>query len=86
MINQLTKGSKYRIVHASSAEENISTEGILEGFVTMGEEPALLMKIAGEEKERLRIIPFNTVLYIDVLEQSEDGEREEKRGDVSYIS
>lgn len=85
MMNQLTKGSKYRVVSASSTEENISTEGILEGFITMGEEPALLMKVDEEGRVRQRIIPVNAILFIDVLEYSEEKEKEEKR-DVSYIS
>ncbi|MCL4412781.1 MAG: hypothetical protein M1526_05455 [Candidatus Thermoplasmatota archaeon] len=85
MITQLTKGSKYRITSASSTEENFITEGILQGFITMGEEPALLLEMEKEGKKSLRIIPVNAILMIDIIEHNEEKEKESK-GDTSYIS
>jgi hypothetical protein len=73
------------VISASSTEENITSEGILEGFLTMGEEPALLLNIGKKNEEKLRIIPVNTILLIDVIEYTEDKGKEEK-GDVNYIS
>ncbi|MEM0128477.1 MAG: hypothetical protein QXO03_05285 [Thermoplasmatales archaeon] len=85
MITHLTKGSRYRIVSASSTEENTVSEGILNGFLSMGEEPALLIDIGEAGKEKFRIIPVNAILYIDVISQSEEKEPEGKR-DTNYIS
>lgn len=85
MMTHLTKGSRYRIESASSKEENIVSEGVLEGFLTMGEEPALLLNIGKNGKEQLRILPVNTILFIDVLEYKEEKDLESK-GDVNYIS
>jgi hypothetical protein len=85
MITHLTKGSRYRIVSASSTEENTVSEGILNGFLSMGEEPALLIDIGENGQEKLRIIPVNAILYIDVISHNEEKEKEEK-GDTNYIS
>ncbi len=84
-MTHLTKGSKYRIVSASSAEENIISEGVLEGFLSMGEEPAILLNIGDGKQEKLRVIPVSTILYIDVIEQTEEKDKQEK-GDLNYIS
>lgn len=84
-MTHLTKGSRYKVISASSTEENITSEGTLEGFLTMGEEPALLLNTGEKNKEKLRIIPVNTILLIDVIEYSEEKEKEEKK-DVNYIS
>jgi hypothetical protein len=85
MMTHLTKGSRYKIVSASSTEENVISEGVLQGFLTMGEEPAVLLNIGDSKSEKLRIIPVSTILYVDVLEQTEEKEKQEK-GDVNYIS
>ncbi len=84
-MTHLTKGSRYKIVSASSTEENVISEGILEGFLTMGEEPAILLNIGDGKEEKFRIVPVTTILYIDVIEQSEEKEKQEK-GDLNYIS
>ena len=49
MMTHLTKGSRYKIVSASSTEDNVVSEGMLEGFLSMGEEPAILLNI-GDSK------------------------------------
>ncbi len=85
MMTHLTKGSRYKIVSASSTEDNVVSEGMLEGFLSMGEEPAILLNIGDIKNEKLRIIPVSTILFIDVLEQNEVKEKQEK-GDVTYIS
>ncbi len=85
MMTHLTKGSRYKIVSASSTEDNVVSEGVLEGFLSMGEEPAILLNIGDSKNEKLRIIPVSTILFIDVLEQNEVKEKQEK-GDVTYIS
>ncbi|MEL9914845.1 MAG: hypothetical protein QW078_01615 [Thermoplasmatales archaeon] len=85
MITHLTKGSRYRIVSASSTDQDTVSEGILNGFLSMGEEPALLLDIGKDGKEKLRVIPVNAILYIDIISQSEEKESEGK-GDTNYIS
>ncbi|MEM1814137.1 MAG: hypothetical protein QXE04_02500, partial [Thermoplasmatales archaeon] len=84
-ITHLTKGSRYRIVSASSTDQDTVSEGILNGFLSMGEEPALLLDIGKDGKEKLRVIPVNAILYIDIISQSEEKESEGK-GDTNYIS
>ncbi|MCL6002198.1 MAG: hypothetical protein M1556_00920 [Candidatus Thermoplasmatota archaeon] len=85
MMTHLTKGSRYKIVSASSTEEDVISEGILQGFLTMGEEPAILLNIGDDKNEKLRVIPVSTILYIDVIIQTEENEKQEK-GNLSYIS
>jgi hypothetical protein len=85
MMTHLTKGSRYKIVSASSTEDNVVSEGMLEGFLSMGEEPAILLNIGDSKNEKLRIIPVSTILFIDVIEQNEVKEKQEK-GDVTYIN
>ncbi|MEM0138872.1 MAG: hypothetical protein QW100_04025 [Thermoplasmatales archaeon] len=85
MITHLTKGSRYRIVSASSTDQDTVSEGILNGFLSMGEEPALLIDVGKDGKEKLRVIPVNAILYIDIISQSEEKESEGK-GDTNYIS
>ncbi|MCW6158112.1 MAG: hypothetical protein LVQ63_01325 [Thermoplasmatales archaeon] len=85
MMTHLTKGSRYKIVSASSTEDNVVSEGMLEGFLSMGEEPAILLNIGDSKNEKLRIIPVSTILFIDVIEQNEVKENQEK-GDVTYIN
>jgi len=51
----------------------------------MGEEPALLISMESDEKRKLRIIPVNAILMIDIIEHNEEKEKEDK-GDTSYIS
>ncbi|MCL4447087.1 MAG: hypothetical protein M1163_01615 [Candidatus Thermoplasmatota archaeon] len=84
-MTHLTKGSRYKIVSASSTEEDVISEGILQGFLTMGEEPAILLNIGDDKNEKLRVIPVSTILYIDVIIQTEENEKQEK-GNLSYIS
>jgi len=85
MITHLTKGSVYRIVSASSTDENFITEGVLEGFISMGEEPALLIKMEKDGTEHMRIIPVNAILMIDVI-QHVDEEKSTSKEDTYYIS
>ncbi len=85
MITHLTKGSRYRIVSASSTDENFITEGTLEGFISMGEEPALLIKMELEGKEQMRIIPVNAILMIDVINHV-DEEKSNTKDETYYIS
>jgi len=79
---ELTKGSKYRIYSISGREKMLESEGLFEGYITIGiEEIGLLLRLNEKHEDmngKIRIIPLHAVLAMDVIEmkQSEDDEED----------
>ncbi|MBX8636306.1 MAG: hypothetical protein KIS30_00790 [Thermoplasmata archaeon] len=75
----LIKGSVYKIVSAGSSDAQFETEGTFLGYVPFGDESALSVRLtAGEQKGTVRIVPCNSVFYIDVLKQEKDNRKDSK--------
>jgi len=75
----LVSGSVYRIVSAGESESQFETEGIFLGYIQFGDESALSIRLtAGEQKDTVRIIPCNSVFYIDVVKQVKENRKETK--------
>ena len=91
---KLTPGSRYRITSMMTRDEPLVTEGTFKGYTMVGNIDALLMDLAppvkgkgkgkgkakakADPKEELRLIPAQVIISIDVLDQAEDKEEEEK--------
>lgn len=78
----LTVGSKIRVRSASSENESLVSNGAFRGLVSIGGDSSLAVELdetVAEEKGRIRLIPLNAVLALDVLEAAKP--EEEKRAD-----
>jgi hypothetical protein len=78
----LTVGSKIRVRSASSENESLVSNGTFRGLVSIGGDSSLAVELDGsvaEEKGRIRLIPLNALLALDVLEAVKA--EEEKRAD-----
>jgi hypothetical protein len=78
----LTVGSKIRVRSASSENESLVSNGTFRGLVSIGGDSSLALELdesVPEEKGRIRLIPLNAVLALDVLEAAKP--EEEKRID-----
>ncbi len=76
----LVAGSSYLIRSAESREKPMETRGKLRGFASIGQETAIAMELDeshGESAGRIRFIPLNVILSIDVLKTVE--KQEEKK-------
>jgi hypothetical protein len=75
-------GSKIRVRSASSENESLVSNGTFRGLVSIGGDSSLALELdesVPEEKGRIRLIPLNAVLALDVLEAAKP--EEEKRID-----
>ena len=78
----LTVGSKIRVRSASSENESLVSNGAFRGLVSIGGDSSLAVELDAtvpEEKGRIRLIPLNALLALDVLEAAKA--EEEKRAD-----
>jgi hypothetical protein len=80
----LTVGSKIRIRSAGSRDEALTSTGVFRGLVSVGGDNSLAVELndtVKEEKGRIRLVPLNAVLAVDILEAAKP--EEEKRNDTS---
>ena len=80
----LTAGSKVRVRSAGSRDEALVSTGVFRGLVSVGGDNSLAVELddsVKEEKGRVRLIPLNALLALDVLEAVKA--EEEKRADTS---
>ena len=78
----LTSGSKIRVRSAGTRDEALITNGTFRGLVSIGGDNSLPLELddtVREEKGRVRLIPLNALLAVDVLEAVKP--EEEKRSD-----
>lgn len=76
----LTVGSKVRVRSAGTRDDALVSTGIFRGLVSVGGDNSLAIELDGtvaEEKGRIRLIPLNAMLALDVLEAAKA--EEEKR-------
>lgn len=77
----LTKGSRYQIESMETREKPLVTQGIFRGYATIGTEDAICMELDESHKEmagRIRVIPLQMVIAIDVIEAVEEEKKPEK--------
>jgi hypothetical protein len=78
----LTPGSRVRVRSAGSRDEALISTGLFRGLVSVGGDNSLAVELDGtvaEESGRIRLIPLNAMLALDVLEAAKPDE--EKRVD-----
>jgi len=78
----LTPGSRVRIHSAGPDDEALTSLGLFRGLVSIGGDSSLAIELDGtisEEKGRIRLVPLNALLALDVLEAAKA--EEEKRSD-----
>ncbi|MCI4360235.1 MAG: hypothetical protein L3J91_00865 [Thermoplasmata archaeon] len=80
----LTSGSKVRVRSAGTRDEALVSNGVFRGLVSVGGDNSLAIELddsVREEKGRIRLIPLNALLAVDVLEAVKI--EEEKRADTT---
>lgn len=83
----LTAGSKIRVRSAGSHDDALISNGVFRGLVSVGGDNSIAVELddsTKEEKGRIRLIPLNALLALDVLEAVKP--EEEKRSDTSAAS
>ncbi|MCI4369798.1 MAG: hypothetical protein L3J81_00545 [Thermoplasmata archaeon] len=76
----LTVGSRVRIRSAGTRDEALVSAGVYRGLVSVGGDNSLAIELDNtvpEEVGRIRLIPLNAMLALDVLEAAKP--EEEKR-------
>lgn len=86
---ELTEGSEYKITSLGTRDRLIETEGVFEGFISVGlDGTGLLMKLGknhGEMQSRIRIVPLHAILMIDVLSEKENNDEDNEKGMSHYV-
>jgi len=84
----LTKGSLYEILSLGEKDNLLKTRGTFEGFASLGvDDIGLCIKLDkkhGKLAGKLRIIPLNVVLAIDVI-SAVPQKSEEKKDNTEYV-
>ncbi len=80
----LTKGSRYRIESMETRDHTKVTKGTFRGYAAIGPDEALVIELDDSHQEmrgKLRLLPLQVVLSVDVLEQLPgEAPRPEKHG------
>jgi hypothetical protein len=80
---KLTEGSRYKIISIGGRDSSLETEGIFQGYATIGiEEAGLVIELCtehGESKDKIRIVPLHAILVIDVLDEKEHHGKEDSK-------
>jgi hypothetical protein len=82
----LTPGSVYKIKSLESRDHPMETIGTFKGYAAIAHDTALVIeleKVLGEEKSRLRLIPANMIMSIDVVKA--EAQKEEKEGETNAV-
>jgi hypothetical protein len=86
---ELTEGSIYKITSLGSREKVIETEGVFNGFISIGVDETGLLMTLGESHGALagktRIIPLHVLLLIDVLDAKQNEKKEDYKGISHYV-
>ena len=84
----LTPGSLYRIKSLESRDHPMETVGIFKGYAAMAHDTALVIELDkshGEDKGRLRLIPANMIMVIDVLKAEKEPVEKEGESNAVYF-
>jgi len=77
----ITVGSQYLVRSVDARDKPLETKGKLRGFASIGQETAIVMELDesnGEMKGKLRFIPLNVIMSIDVLKAVDKAEEKSK--------
>jgi hypothetical protein len=82
----LTPGSRVQVRSAGTRDEALVSTGVFKGLVSVGGDNSLAIELDGpgtEERGRMRLVPLNALLAIDILEAAQKPPEEEKRSDAA---
>lgn len=77
----ITVGSQYLVRSVDARDKPLETKGKLRGFASIGQETAIVMELDesnGDLKGKLRFIPLNVIMSIDVLKAVDKAEEKSK--------
>lgn len=84
----LTPGSLYRIKSLESRDHPMETVGVFKGYAAMAHDTALVIELDkshGDDKGRLRLIPANMIMAIDVFKAEKEKEEKESESNAVYF-
>jgi len=79
-----TVGSRVRVRSAGGNDEALVSQGVFRGLVSVGGDNSLAIELddsVKEEKGRIRLVPLNALLAVDVMEAAKP--EEERRSEPS---
>ena len=86
---EVTVGSEYKIMSLGGKENILESEGIFEGYATVGmDEIGLLMRLNekhGDMNGKIRIVPLHVILAIDVLDAKPNRKKEDSKEMPNYV-
>jgi hypothetical protein len=77
----MTVGSEYLVRSVDARDKPLETKGKLRGYASIGQETAIVMELDGsngELKGRLRFIPLNVIMSVDVVKAVDKSEEKSK--------
>jgi len=84
----LTPGSLYKIRSLEARDKPMETVGVFKGYAAVAHDTAIVMeldKTHGDDKGRLRLIPANMIMSIDVLKAEKEKEEKESESNAVYF-
>jgi len=84
----MTVGSSYLVRSADARDKPLETSGKLRGYASIGQETAIAMELDesyGENKGKLRFIPLNVIMSVDVLKTVDKPEDKGKEPESVYF-
>jgi hypothetical protein len=86
---EVTIGSEYKIISLGGKDNVLESEGIFEGYATVGmDEIGLLMRLNkkhGDMNGKIRIVPLHVILAIDVLDAKPDDDIDDDKEMSHYV-
>lgn len=84
----LTVGSSYLIRSLEARDKPLKTSGKFRGFASLGQETGVTIELDeshGEDQGKLRIIPLQVILSLDILSEEKKEEKVEEKPDTLYF-
>jgi hypothetical protein len=84
----MTPGSLYRIKSLESRDHPMETVGLFKGYAAIAHDTALVIELDkshGDDKGRLRLIPANMIMAIDVLKAEKEAVEKEGESNAVYF-
>jgi hypothetical protein len=82
----MTVGSSYLVRSVDAKDKPLETRGKLRGYASIGQETALAMELDesyGDMKGKLRFIPLNVIMSVDVIKAVDKPDDKGKDGPES---
>jgi len=86
---ELTIGSKYNIISIGGRDNPLESEGVFEGYISIGSDAlGLLMRLSEKHKEmagKIRIVPIQAILAIDIIDAKPRDNKEKEKEIPHYV-